>query len=136
MNHEIASTFDSIESAHEFVGLLAEAVAMAKQELDEDVQRESNTKFPRRLQALRVALYNVDKLELHMRKSRTILNDLRTLRRLLFEERTAKAAPAQPQPIPGPILVATAETPSPTVLSHPSSVVNPSNGKPQSAVAA
>jgi len=136
MNHEIASTFDSIESAHEFVGLLAEAVAVAKQELEGDVQRESTSKFPRRLQALQVALYNVEKLQLHMSKSRRILNDLRTLRRLLFEERTTRAAPAQPKPILAPILVATAETPSPTVLSHPSSVVNPSNGKPQSAVAA
>ncbi len=132
MSHEIQSTFDSIESAHEFVGLLAEAVAVAKQDLAGDVQRESNAKFPRRLQALRVALYNVEKLQLHMSKSRRILNDLRTLRRLLFEERTAKAAPAQAKPI----LAATAETPLPTVLPHPSSVGNPSNGKPQSAIAA
>ena len=132
MNHEIASTFDSIESAHEFVGLLAEAVARAKQELEVDVQRESDSKFPRRLQALRVALYNVEKLQIHMSKSRRILNDLRTLRRLLFEERTANAAPGQAKPILAP----TAETPLSTVLPHPSSVVSPSNGKPQSAAAA
>jgi hypothetical protein len=36
----------------------------------------------------------MEKLELHMNKSRRILNDLRSLRRLLFEERTAKPASA------------------------------------------
>jgi len=132
MSHEIESTFDSIESAHEFVGLLAEAVTVAKQELEADVQRESNSKFPRRLQALRVALYNVEKLQLHMSKSRTILNDLRTLRRLLFEERTAQAAPGQAKPI----LAEAAEKPSPTVLPHPSSAVSQSSGRRGSAVAA
>lgn len=131
MSHEIQSTFDSIESAHEFVGLLAEAVAGAKQDLEGDVERESNAKFPRRLQALRVALYSVEKLELHMRKSRTILNDLRTLRRLLFEERTGKATPAQSKPI----LAQTPITPATAILQHPSPAV-PSNGKLQSAVAA
>jgi len=132
MSHEIESTFDSIESAQEFVGLLAEAVAGAKQELEVDVKRESSLKFPRRLQALRVALYNVEKLELHMSKSRRILNDLRTLRRLLFEERVATAAPEQAKPT----LASTPQTPLSTVLPHPSSVVSPSNRKPQSAAAA
>jgi hypothetical protein len=98
MNHEIDKTFDSIESAHEFVALLAEAVTEAKRDIDADVQRESGSKFPRRLEALRLALYNVEKLELYMNKSRRILNDLRTLRRLLFEERTAAVPPVQPEP--------------------------------------
>jgi len=131
MSHEIESTFDSIESAHEFVGLLAEAVAVAKQDLEGDVQRESSSKFPRRLQALRVALYNLEKLQFHMSKSRRILNDLRTLRRLLFEERAAKAAPAQAKPVPA----AAAAKPS-TVLPHPSSLASQPSGRPGSAVAA
>jgi hypothetical protein len=91
MNHEVGNTFDSLESAHEFVGLLAEAVAGAKKDIEGDVQRESSLQFPRRLQALRVALYNLERLESHMSKSRRILNDLRSLRRLLFEERKAGA---------------------------------------------
>jgi len=32
----------------------------------------------------------MEKLEMHMNKSRRILNDLRSLRRLLFEERMAE----------------------------------------------
>ena len=74
-------------SAHDFVALLAETVAEAKRELESDVQRESASDHSRRLDALRVALYSLDKLELHVNRSQRILNDLRTLRRLLFEER-------------------------------------------------
>lgn len=77
--------FESLESAHDFVTLLAETVAEAKGELESDLQRESATS--RRLDALRLAAYNLDKLEIHLSRSRRILNDLRTLRRLLFEER-------------------------------------------------
>jgi hypothetical protein len=77
--------FETLESAHSFVALLAETVAEAKHELEGDVDRESAAS--RRRDALRVALYNLAKLELHVNRSKRILNDLRTLRRLLFEER-------------------------------------------------
>jgi len=77
--------FETLESAHDFVALLAETAAEAKRELERDVQRESTGS--RRVDALRLAAYKVDKLELLLNRSRRILNDLRTLRRLLFEER-------------------------------------------------
>ena len=80
--------FETLESAHDFVALLAETVAEAKRELERDVQREAVPS--RRLDALRIAAYNVDKLELHLKQSRRILNDLRTVRRLLFEERDSR----------------------------------------------
>jgi hypothetical protein len=95
MSHKTGSPFDSIESAHEFVALFAEAVREAKQDVETDIQRESDSESPRRLDALRTALYSMEKLELHMNKSRRILNDLRSLRRLLFEERTANPKPVQ-----------------------------------------
>jgi len=97
MNHGIETTFESIESAHEFVGLLTASVVEAKRDIEADVQRESGSKFPRRLEALRLALYNVEKLEFHVNKSRRILNDLRSLRRLLFEERSAGTLTVQPE---------------------------------------
>jgi hypothetical protein len=96
MSDRAESPFESIESAHEFVTLLAETVRQAKQDVEADVQREANSGSPRHLDALRTTLYSMEKLEHHMNKSRRILNDLRSLRRLLFEERTAKPAPAQP----------------------------------------
>jgi hypothetical protein len=91
MSFKPGSPFDSIESAHEFVALLAETVHEAKQDVEADIERESGSDSPRRLDALRTALYSMEKLELQMNKSRRILNDLRSLRRLLFEERGASA---------------------------------------------
>ena len=41
----------------------------------------------RRVQALQLVALNLNKLSSHVTKSRRILNDLRTLRRLLLEER-------------------------------------------------
>jgi len=93
MPYKAGRAFDSIESAHEFVALLAESVREAKREVEADVERESGSETPRRLDALRTTLYSMEKLELHMNKSRRILNDLRSLRRLLFEERSAGAKP-------------------------------------------
>jgi hypothetical protein len=90
------SAFDSIESAYDFVSLLAETVVESRRELQADVRRESRSISSRRLDALRVALYNLEKLELHMKSSKRILNDLRTLRRLLFEERSRNALKKQP----------------------------------------
>ncbi|HYL14476.1 MAG TPA: hypothetical protein VEV41_15645 [Terriglobales bacterium] len=97
MNHQSASPFDSIESAHDFIVLLGETVADSKREIQADVDRESNGNAPRRLEALRLALYNLDKLESHITKSRRILNDLRSLRRLLFEERGVRATVPPPE---------------------------------------
>jgi len=95
--------FDSIESAYDFFRLLSEAVAEAKRELDGQIQRESSSESSRRLDALRIAYYSVEKLELHTNCSRRILNDLRSLRRLLFEERTASKAAMASKPAPPPV---------------------------------
>ena len=69
--------------------LLTKAVCEARQELELDVERESGSGASRRLDALQMALYNVGKLEIHMHQSSRILNDLRTMRRLLSAERGA-----------------------------------------------
>lgn len=90
MSPELESPFHSIESAYDFVELLIATVTEAKQELETDTEREAKVGVSRRLDALRVALYNLEKLELHLTRSRRLLNDLRTWRRLLFEERTPR----------------------------------------------
>jgi len=97
MNHVSGSPFDSIEDAHGFLTLLAQTVFETKLEIETDVQRESNSSFPRRAEALKLALYTLTRLEFHMNRSRRVLNDLRTLRRLLFEERTLTALTQRPQ---------------------------------------
>ena len=88
MTGKIETTFDSIESAHEFVALLSQAIAQAKQDIESDVEREQSLAPSRRLDALRLTVYALQKLEHHMKRSRCALNDLRTLRRLLLDERS------------------------------------------------
>lgn len=126
MKPEAGTPFESIESAHEFVSLLSDAVQDAKQEIAADVQREASSEFPRRLEALRLTLYTLEKLEIHMNSSRRILNDLRSIRRLLFQERSAGAA------IIG-VKSAKPETPAKAIAPPPSSPVSPAA---KSAVAA
>jgi hypothetical protein len=97
MNPELP--FDSIESAHEFFGLLAEALLEAKRDVDTDIQREKVSNVPRRLKALQIVTYKLEALELHLTKSRRILNDLRSLRRLLLEERASSALGVRPKSV-------------------------------------
>jgi hypothetical protein len=90
--------FETIESAQKFLELLSETVVEAKRDLSADVEREFVRGTSRRLDALRIALYNVEKLELHMKQGNRILNDLRMVRRLLFQERSAGGSlPAAPR---------------------------------------
>ncbi len=78
--------FDSIEGSHEYVAMLTEALADARREIEEAMAADPGD-LPRRKQALLLISYKLAKLDTHLRASRIILNDLRTLRRLLFNER-------------------------------------------------
>jgi len=89
MSHHSETPFDNIESSHEYVTLLAEAVEVAIADLEADIGLAgTDGTDSRRMQALQLVLFNLNKLRSHMSSSRKILNDLRTLRRLLLEERT------------------------------------------------
>jgi hypothetical protein len=87
MNATVENPFDSIESAHDFVVLLTATIGEAKRDLQADIEREAAQNLSRRIDARRVALYNLEKVELYMNRSRRVPNDLRTLQQLLFEER-------------------------------------------------
>src|SRR5271166_550860 len=97
MTPAFENPFASIEDAHEYFTLLTQTVFETKLEIEADVARESNGDLTRRTEALKLALYTLTRLEFHMTRSRRILNDLRTLRRLLFEERTLTAMTQRPQ---------------------------------------
>jgi hypothetical protein len=82
--------FGSIESAQEFLRLLAEAVQEAQVTFPEDVADSEpidEQSRARRLQAMQLVSYKLNKLADHVNGSRSVLNDLRTLRRLLLRER-------------------------------------------------
>jgi hypothetical protein len=96
MNEAFENPFASIEDAHEFLTLLVQTIFETKLEIEADIARESDGSHPRRADALRLTLYTLSRLEFHMDRSRRILNDLRSLRRLLFEERTLTALTQRP----------------------------------------
>jgi hypothetical protein len=88
MSYSAETPFDNIESSHEYVSLLAEAISVTLAEVEADMALASADGADRRRDALQLVHYNMNKLQGHMTASRRILNDLRTLRRLLLEERT------------------------------------------------
>ena len=79
--------FDTVEGAHEYVQLLAEAVAEAKATVTDDIAAARAQGASRRVDALQLVAFKLQKLQAHVTSSRRLLNDLRTLRRLLLEER-------------------------------------------------
>jgi hypothetical protein len=88
MSHRSETPFDNIESSHEYVSLLAEAVETALAEVEADTALAKADSADRRVEALQLVSYKLNKLAGHLTSSRRILNDLRSLRRLLLEERT------------------------------------------------
>jgi hypothetical protein len=88
MSPHSETPFDNIENSHHYVALLSDAIAEAQADVDAQVALAVAEKAERRLEALTLVSYNLTKLNSHITTSRRILNDLRSLRRLLLEERT------------------------------------------------
>jgi hypothetical protein len=84
--------FDNIEGSHEYVALLAEAIEEARRDVEAEIALSVSDGADRRTEALQLVAYNLAKLSLHITTSRRILNDLRTLRRLLLAERHGENA--------------------------------------------
>ena len=93
MSYNPETPFDSIEGSQEYVSLLAEAIEEARKDVDADISVATAESAERRTEALQLVSYNLAKLSLHITTSRRILNDLRTLRRLLLAERQGETAP-------------------------------------------
>jgi hypothetical protein len=82
MGYQRENPFESIESAQEYLRLLAEELARVLNDVEAD--RKSASAFPagRRVDALHLVFYKLQKLQQHIQASGRILNDLRMLRRL------------------------------------------------------
>lgn len=87
MNAELNKPFESIESAHEFVALLEESIREAAGDVHGHLREAEAAQDERQVRALNLALYKLNQLATNMHKSRRALNDLRSIRRLLFTER-------------------------------------------------
>jgi hypothetical protein len=91
----LQTPFDSVENAQQYLRLLVEVIAEAKSEIEADLGAAALAKSERRAQALQVVQFKLDKLEQHLKTSSRLLNDLRTLRRLLLEERSESTSAGQ-----------------------------------------
>lgn len=96
MPRERDSPFDTLESAHEFVSLLREAVDDAYGSILDEMTLARETKgAERRVDALRLVDHKLNSLRQNVLASLILLNDLRTLRRLLLAERRGARAGAE-----------------------------------------
>lgn len=75
--------FHSIESAQEYLRLLAAEIEIVHGEIGTYVHDAVREQAPRRLDALHLADYKLKQLSHHLHTSVRILNDLKMLRRLL-----------------------------------------------------
>jgi hypothetical protein len=91
-SHELR--FGSIEGAHDYLGLLQHSLDEAKEDIQGQTREAVDEKVERREKALRLVSYKLTRLEFHVTASRRLLNDLRTLRRLLFGERQVDGSAA------------------------------------------
>ena len=91
MTEDRGGPFDTLESAYEFVGLLREAVDDAYASILDETARAQEEKAHRRLDALRLVDHKLNSLRQNVLASLILLNDLRTLQRLLLGERKSSA---------------------------------------------
>lgn len=75
--------FDSLESAHEYVRLLACEVEDACADIQLDIVEAVRDGAGRRIDALHIVDYKLKQLAQHLSASRRLLTDLMRLRRLL-----------------------------------------------------
>ena len=78
--------FDRIEGTLEYIGMLRETIQTTKTEVQREVVQAQSVRAERRLQALHLVTYKLERLGQHIDSSHRLLNDLRTLRRLLLGE--------------------------------------------------
>ena len=85
--NEIEQPFDSIESAQEFMNILAATLLDEMKDVKRDHESALSEGEERRARAIELAMFKLKTLCCYVQKSRRTLNDLRMLRRLILNER-------------------------------------------------
>lgn len=82
--------FDTIESTHEYLKLLDEVLEEVQATTEEELKRivlADTMVISRGVEAIHLLSFKIEQLRHHIKASSRILNDLRTMRRLLLRER-------------------------------------------------
>jgi hypothetical protein len=88
MDNEAENPFETIEDAQQYVHLLQAALDEAQSSIQQDIVAMDDAHTgQRRLDALRLVDYKLAQLRQHLSAGSRLLNDLRSLRRLLLAER-------------------------------------------------
>ncbi|MFY9644591.1 MAG: hypothetical protein WAK29_05390, partial [Terriglobales bacterium] len=74
MSDSLQTPFDSVENAQQYVRMLVEAITEAKSEIAADLGVAAQTPSDRRVQALQIVQFKLDKLEQHLKTSGRLLN--------------------------------------------------------------
>ncbi len=85
---EDLSPFASLESAQEYISLLGTVVDDTRNEIQQEIDLAAKEHAERRQEALFLVNYKLTRLRHQLTATGRLLNDLRTLRRLLLGERT------------------------------------------------
>jgi hypothetical protein len=93
------ATFENIESAHAYVGLLRESVDEMMRMIEEEMATPREFTGSRQLDALRLVHYKLHSLGEHLIVSRRLLSDLRMLRRYLLDERGSEDDVSEPSTV-------------------------------------
>jgi len=95
MGYQRKNPFESIESAQDYLRLLAEELARVLNDVEADQKSASASPAGRQLDALRLVFYKLQRLQQHIQASGRILNDLRRLRRVFACEGVGATASIQ-----------------------------------------
>ena len=87
-----ASPFASLESAQEYIGLLGTVVDDTLNEIQQEIDFAAKEHADRRKEALFLVNYKLTRLRREVTATGRLVNDLRTLRRLLLGQRSSRFA--------------------------------------------
>ena len=80
----VHNQFDSLESAYQYVSILGEVLEEAVKDIAHEAELAHGASATRRVDALQLVAFKLERLRHHLDGSRRTLNDLRMLRRLLL----------------------------------------------------
>ena len=83
MKNPAQNQFDSLESAYQYIAVLMDVLEEARADVADEVGLAVEAEAARRLDALQLVAYKLERLKNHLDGSRRLLNDLRMLRRVL-----------------------------------------------------
>ena len=90
------SPFASLESAQEYIALLGSVVDDTRNEIQQEIDLAGEEHAERRQEALFLVNYKLTQLRHQFSAAGHLLNDLRTLRRLLLGERDSRSVSRAP----------------------------------------